>query len=616
MSCHCHEHSCSGHSCCHREEESGNRMMLIRLISGSVLFLIAFLIKSDYLFIAAYMILGYDILINAVKSIKDIFNESFLMTIATIGAIIIGEFPEAAAVMLFYQIGEFLSDIAVDNSKKSISAIMDLRADTSHKLIDGKFVTVPSEIVTVGDIILVSAGEKVPLDGEIIEGEAYMDTSALTGESSFVSASVGDNVLSGSINTDSTLKIKVTKTFTESTASKILELVETEKKSNSEKFITKFAKVYTPIVVTLAVIIAILPPIFGGDFKHWFYVAMLFLVVSCPCALVVSIPLSFFSGIGCCSKNGILVKGSNALESLANVGSIAFDKTGTITEGKFKVCALRVTGIKAEALMYAAYAEYSSSHPIAKAIVEAYGKEIDVSKIKSCKEIAGNGIKAVIDGKDVLIGTKKFLDKEGIQNTQVFDSNAVYLAVNGEFVGYIVIEDIIKPEAEKAIRDLSALSVGAFMLTGDSKTNAETVAKKLNLKYFAELLPQDKVSKIKSMKKNTLTAFVGDGINDAPALAASDVGIAMGGIGSDAAIEASDIVLMSDELGKVPLSISISRKTLRIVNENIALAISIKLAVMILGVCGIATMWMAIFSDVGVCLLAIINALRAFRIKD
>lgn len=601
-SCHC---SCNeNHDCSHEE----NRLpIIIRLILGAVLFISALFAHNNSLFIIAYIILGYDVILGALKNYKNIFNESFLMTVATIGAFILGEFPEACAVMLFYQIGEFLSDYATDKSKKSIGELMDLRSDTASLLTDDGFSPVLSETVHIGDTIRVLAGEKVPLDGIISKGTGYFDTKSLTGESVPQKLGVGDTVLSGFVCCDSAIEISVTKEYADSTASKILALVSDDKKANSEKFITKFARIYTPIVVILAVLLAIIPTIFGGDYKIWIYRAILFLVVSCPCALVVSIPLSFFAGIGCASLKGILIKGAFALENAAKIKNFAFDKTGTLTDGKFAVRSVNCESYaEAELLKYAAYCEYYSNHPIAKAIKEYYKNDIDESLISDFSEIAGKGVLATINLHKVMAGSAEFI---GIKEAE---KGFVYISIDGNFVGSILVSDSIKNEAKSAIENLKKLNISPVILTGDSLENSKKIADELNIPVNSSLLPQDKVYKIENLKKSGVTAFAGDGINDAPVLSIADVGISMGNIGSDAAIEASDIVLTADDLSKIPKLIKISRKTMRIVKANIVLSIFVKVAVMLLGAFGLTSIWIAVFADVGVLILAVLNSLRAF----
>lgn len=606
MSCNCcHEEH--GHDCCHTHEDANRKALIVRLCAGTLLFGIALFTKITWLYYAAYLILGYDVLINAVKDIKNIFNECFLMSIATIGAFAIGEYPEAAAVMLFYQIGELLSDYAVDKSKENIGNLMDLRSDTAHILRNGNVVSVPCQDVEIGETIRVLAGEKIPLDGTITAGNANLDTSALTGEAIPLSVSVGDSVMSGSINSNSVIDITVTKRYSESTATKILDLVKENKKSKTEKFITRFSRIYTPIVVISALLIGIIPSIITGDTARWIYTAMTFLVVSCPCALIVSVPLTFFAGLGRASRKGILVKGSESLENLSKIKSIAFDKTGTLTEGKFTITNISAAIDRQELLKYAAYTEYYSSHPIAKAIVAEYGGDINAEEIFDYKENAGYGVSAMVFGHYVSVGSAKHA------NADAAGKNAVYVSIDGAYAGSIELGDKIRREAKKALTDLSALKVTAVMLTGDCVSNAERVANILQIPYHAELLPADKVEKFKQLGN---AAFVGDGINDAPVLSCANVGISMGGIGSDAAIESSDAVIMSDDLSKIPLAVKIARRTMKLLHENIIFALAIKIAVMLLGILGYASMWLAVFADVGVCLLVVLNALRAFIDKD
>lgn len=627
MSCHCHdhehthehehEHHCCGHEhgghehCCghdHGEHEEENRLpIIIRLIIGAVLFGTALITKINYLYFAAYLVLGYDVLINAVRDIRNIFNECFLMSIATIGAFATGEYPEAVAVMLFYQIGELLSDYAVDKSKENIGNLMDLRADTANVLKDGKFVSVACEEVSVGDTVRVSAGEKIPLDGVVIKGSAHLDTSALTGEAAPVSVSSGDEVMSGSIDTNSVIEIEVTKAYSDSTASKILELVKSTKKSRTERFITRFSKIYTPVVVISALLIGIIPSLITHDWHRWIYTALTFLVVSCPCALIVSVPLTFFAGLGRASKSGVLIKGSNSLEELSKIKTVAFDKTGTLTKGSFDVVRIWTkNGIKAELLDYAAHIESYSSHPIAKAIVKAFGKEIDTSRISGYEEIAGNGVSAKVDGHTVLIGKASFAGAD------VTCENAVYISIDGTFAGYIVVDDKLKSNVKETVSALKNLGIDSVMLTGDAEMNAKRIADKIDIPYYAGLLPQDKVAKFKELRANSKAAFVGDGINDAPVLSCADVGISMGGIGSDAAIESADAVIMSDDIAKIPLAVKIARRTVMLLHENVGFAIFVKIAVMLMSILGYASMWLAVFADVGVCLLVVLNALRAF----
>lgn len=602
------------------------------LIIGTILYLIA--VIGDFkgalaliLFVASYLLIGGKVVLTAIKNIArgQLFDENFLMTVATIGAFSISEYPEAVAVMLFYEIGETIQGYAVNKSRSSISSLMDIRADYANIIIDGKEKKVSPETVQVEDVILVKPGEKIPLDGIVVEGESFVDTSALTGESVPRKIAVNDEILSGGINTNGVLKVKVTKKFGESTVSRILEMVENaaNKKANTEKFITKFAKVYTPIVVALAILIAVVPSIFIKDalFSTWLYRALVFLVVSCPCALVVSVPLGFFAGIGGASKKGVLVKGSNYLELLKDLETVVFDKTGTLTEGVFTVTEINTNNIQKEKLIeVAAMAESFSNHPIAISIIKEYGKEIDKEVIEEYEEIAGHGIKAVINNEEVLIGNAKLMNQFNISYNEV-DSigTVVYCAINGEFKGSIVISDKIKENADEALINLKAAGVKkTVMLTGDNKKTAEKVGEKVNIdEVHSELLPLGKVKEVekllKASNKNGRLAFVGDGVNDAPVLARADIGIAMGGIGSDAAIEAADVVLMKDDINALVDAINVSKKTNKILWQNIIFALGVKVIVMVLGTFGIANMWTAVFADVGVTIIAIINSTRCFR---
>lgn len=602
------------------------------LIIGTILYLIA--VIGDFqgtlgliLFGASYLLIGGEVVLTAIKNIAkgQVFDENFLMTVATIGAFTINQYPEAVAVMLFYEIGETIQGYAVNKSRSSISSLMDIRADYANIIINGKEKKVSPETVKVEDVILVKPGEKVPLDGVVIEGESFIDTSALTGESVPRKIVPNDEILSGGINTSGLLKVKVTKKFGESTVSRILEMVENaaSKKADTEKFITKFAKVYTPIVVVLAILIAVIPSIFIKDalFSTWLYRSLVFLVVSCPCALVVSVPLGFFAGIGGASKKGVLVKGSNYLELLKDLETVVFDKTGTLTEGVFSVTEINTNGIDKEKLIeVAAMAESFSNHPIAISIIKEYGKEIDKEVIKEYKEISGRGIKAVINNEEVLVGNSKLMNEFNILYNEV-DSigTVVYCAINGEFKGSIVISDKIKENAVEALINLKKAGVKkTVMLTGDNKKTAYKVGEKINIdEVHSELLPLDKVREVEELlkrsNKNGKLAFVGDGVNDAPVLARADIGIAMGGIGSDAAIEAADIVLMKDDINALVDAINVSKKTNKILWQNIVFALGIKILVMVLGTFGIANMWTAVFADVGVTIIAIINSTRCFR---
>ncbi len=600
-SCSCHSHSETSCSCHHHDENQ--RILILRLVSGAIMLSAAIFTRITPLFFAAYLIPGYDVLINAVKDLKNLFNESFLMSIASLGAFAIGEHSEAAAVMLLYQLGEFLSHRAAGKSKNSITALMDLRIDRASVLQNGEFITLPCEKIKVGDTIRVSAGEKIPLDGIIFKGNAYLDTSALTGEAMPVPVQVGDNVLSGSICTDSVIEIQVTKEFSESTVSKILSLVSSKNSSESERFISKFARTYTPVVVLAAICICTIPSIITGDWQKWIYTALTFLMVSCPCALVISIPLTFVAGIGSASKKGILLKGSYALEKLAKIKQAAFDKTGTLTEGKFAIEEI-VSSDANELLKFAAHAEYFSSHPIAKAITSGY-KETDVSAISDYREVPGKGVSAIVCGKTVLVGTQDFTGAD------ISVKNAVYVSIDGKFAGYITLYDKLKSTSSSAISYLRHLKIDSIMLTGDSDDNARRIAEELAIPYHASLLPQDKAEFVKKSAKTT--AFIGDGINDAPVLSCADIGISMGGIGSDAAIEASDAVIMTDDPEKVAEAVKTARRTMKILRENVIFAITIKLLIMILGIFGLVTMWAAVFVDVGVSLLSVLNAMRAYK---
>ena len=588
--------------CEHSEEKLDTRRVIVSFALIAVLFIAGFWCK--YFFFAAYIIAGLEVLKDALKNILkgQVFDENFLMSIATIGAICVGEYPEAVMVMLLYRIGEYFQDKAVEKSRHSISELMDIRPDYAN--LDGKKVSPKS--VKIDDIITVNTGEKVPLDGIITEGQASIDTSALTGESIPKSVKAGDAISSGCINCDGVLKIKVTKLFEESTVSKILNLVEnaSAKKAQAEKFITKFAKIYTPVVVILALIIAVIPPlILDTSFIVWVKRALTFLVISCPCALVISIPLSFFAGIGIASRKGILIKGSNYVEVLAKTSAVVFDKTGTLTEGVFKVT--QIVSDNPDILKYAAYAESSSSHPIAKAIKAAYGKEIPENN--NIKEFAGMGIKAIVDGKEVLVGNSKLIKVEPIDTM----GTVVYVSIDRKFQGCIVISDEIKKDSYSTIANLKKSGIFTEMLTGDSRIAAEKVEEILGLdKVYAELLPENKVEKIEELISTSKgrVLFVGDGINDAPVLTRADVGIAMGGLGSDAAIEAADVVIMDDKPSKVVDAIEIAKKTITIVKQNIAFAIGVKVLFLILGGLGLMTMWGAVFADVGVTFIAVLNA--------
>ena len=614
------------------------KKMLVRIIISFVLVVVfSQLPVEGYprfgLFMIPYLIIGYDILKKAFKGIrnKQVFDENFLMAVATIGAILLGDYTEGTAVMLFYQIGELFQSYAVGRSRRNISELMDIRPDYANVENNGELEQVDPDEVAIGTIIIVQPGEKVPIDGVITEGTSTLNTSALTGESLPRSAKVGDEVISGCINMTGLLKIRTTKEFGESTVSKILELVEnsSSRKSKSENFISKFAKYYTPAVCYGALALALLPPIvllimgkpaMWGD---WIYRALTFLVISCPCALVISIPLSFFAGIGGASNQGVLVKGSNYLETLAQTKYVVFDKTGTMTQGVFEVSGIHHNEMSDEKLLeYAALAECSSSHPISKSLQKAYGKPVDRNRVTDIEEISGNGVIAKVDGVSVAVGNAKLMKKLGIAYQECHHvGTVVHMAVDGRYAGHILISDIIKPHAKEAIAELKKAGISrTVMLTGDSKRVADQVATELGIdEVYSELLPADKVTKVEELldKKTAKEklAFVGDGINDAPVLSRADIGIAMGALGSDAAIEAADIVLMDDDPLKISKAIKIARKCIRIVYENIYFAIGIKVLCLILGAIGIANMWMAIFADVGVMIIAVLNAIRALFVK-
>ena len=619
------------------------KQVLIRIIASAVLLAVAIILDktisiNKYLMAAIYLVpyfvIGYDILKKAALGIfhGQVFDENFLMAVATVGAIGLGDFKEGVAVMLFYQIGELFQSIAVGKSRKSISALMDIRPDYANVEKDGRLVRVDPSEVEAGTVITVNPGEKVPIDGIIEEGSTTLNTSALTGESLPRDAKTGDEVISGSVNMTGVIRIRTTKSFGESTASKILDLVENSsmKKSRSENFITKFARYYTPIVCAGALILAAVPPVFNviagnpSAWQVWLTRAFTFLVISCPCALVISIPMSFFGGIGCASKNGILVKGSNYLEALSKTKYVVFDKTGTLTKGVFEV-----TGVypesnitKDDLLRLAAFAESASSHPISQSIRAAYGKEIPQNDAIDIKEIAGHGVSATVDGSTVCAGNKKLMALCGAQITSEHnDGTVVYVAKDGKYIGCITISDVVKPDSKRAMNALKAAGIKTVMLTGDSKATADKVAADLGIDTAkSELLPADKVSEVEKLlsekQKGEALAFVGDGINDAPVLSRADIGIAMGALGSDAAIEAADVVLMDDKPSKIALAMKISGKTLKIVKENIAFALAVKLVCLVLGAIGKANMWIAIFADVGVMVLAVINATRALKIKS
>ena len=622
--CGCHGHE--GHEqddcCCgcgheHGEEEAFGKSFFLRFGLGLVLFLGAVFLEegvaSGPLFLAAYLVFGYDVLLRAAKNILrgQMFDENFLMSLSTIGALAIGEMAEAVFVMLFYQVGEAFQDYAVARSRKSITALLDIRPDFARLVVNGEAKEVNPELVRIGDCILVKAGERIPLDGIVEEGHAMLDTAALTGESLPRNAEAGDRVLSGCINMDGNLHIRVEKPFGESTVMKILEMVQNAagKKSKTEKFITRFARVYTPVVVLLAVLVAVLPPALGlGSFSVWFGRALVFLVVSCPCALVLSVPLSYFAGIGAASKRGILIKGGGDLDTLCKLEKVVFDKTGTLTKGKFSV-----TEVEGDVLRLAAIGEAMSNHPIAQAIVNAYEGELPAAE--NYQELGGYGISYELEGETVLLGNSRLMEREHIPYEKANGiGTVVYVAKGGEFLGHILVADTLKENIAESLDALRKQGVKEMvMLTGDRKETAEAVAKELKLDaVYSELLPENKVEQMEKWKGTCegKSAFVGDGINDAPVLAGADLGVAMGGIGSDAAIEAADVVLMDDDIGKLAVGMKIAKNTRKIVNQNIVFALGFKILVLILSIPGIATMWMAVFADVGVCVLAILNAMR------
>ena len=610
------------------------RKKLIKIIIAFILFLIAMIFKAENewinisLYVISYIIVGFEIIRKALRNITrgKVFDENFLMTVATIGAFGIGEYPEAVAVMLFYQVGELFQSYAVDKSRKSISSLMDIRPDFAN--VEGKVEKVDPDDVEIGDIIIIKPGEKVPLDGVILEGKSSLDTKALTGESLPKDVTEGEEILSGCINLNGVLRVEVTKEYGQSTVSKILDLVEnaSSKKSKSENFITKFARYYTPIVVIIALFLALVPPLVidGAIFSDWIYRALSFLVVSCPCALVISIPLSFFGGIGGASKMGILIKGSNYLEAISKAEIVVFDKTGTLTEGNFEVQKIMPVNITEEELLKTvAYAENYSNHPISLSVKNAYSRKINEVDIQSTQELSGMGIVAKIWDRDIIVGNEKLMKEKEIEFLKTDDVGTVlYVAIDNKYVGYILIADKIKDDAKKAIEELKKNNVKeTVMLTGDKKSVGEDVAQKLGLdKVYTELLPDGKVKKVEKLLKekseNGKLVFVGDGINDAPVLALADIGVAMGGLGSDAAIEAADVVIMTDEPSKIVNTIKLSKKTMRIVKENIVFAILVKVLILMLSAIGFSTMWEAVFADVGVSVIAIINALRVLRVKN
>jgi Cd2+/Zn2+-exporting ATPase len=611
-------------------------MEIKKLIIGGVVFAAGYFTKSMgnisiILFLASYIIIGSEVLMNSVKNLLkgDLFDENFLMSVASIGAILVKQYPEAVAVMFLYELGEYLQDRAADNSRESILELMDIRPDYANILRDsGDIYKVSPEDVKIGDIIVIKPGEKIPLDGKIVEGNSLLDVSALTGESLPKEVYEGDTVLSGSINKNQLLKIEVVKNFNESTASKILDLVEnaSSKKAKAEKFITKFAKIYTPIVVCLALLLAIVPNFIFKDTSvyTWIYRASVFLVVSCPCALVISIPLSFFAGIGKASKSGILIKGGNYLEALNNIEAIVFDKTGTLTKGTFKISSIKPEDFikESELLEYAAYLESLSNHPIAKSIVKAYKGDINKEEIKEFTEIPGRGLKAIIKCKEVSIGNEKLMEEMGIKiNKSEEYATVLYVVIDKQFAGYIAINDEVKEDSKTTIEGLNKMGINkTVILSGDKKYIAESLGKSLGIsKIYSELLPQQKLEKLETLEKEKSPenniVYVGDGINDAPALARADIGISMGGVGSDAAIEASDVVIMKDEPSKIIEAINIAKTTRKVIIQNLIFIFAVKISVLILAALGIANMWLAIFADVGVALIAVVNSMRIISIK-
>ncbi len=607
------------------------KMTLARIILSGVLLVAAYLLPLEHwwklaAFLVPYLLIGWDVLWKAVRNIAhgQIFDENFLMSIATIGAFVLGEYPEGVFVMLFYQVGELFQSYAVGKSRRSITQLMDICPDYANVRRDGELVQVEPDEVHIDDVIIVKPGEKIPLDGIVESGTSSLNTAALTGESLPRIVCEGDEVISGCVNMEGLLEIKVTKEFGQSTVSKILELVENSsaKKARTENFITKFAKYYTPCVVLGAVLLAILPPLLLGlSWSEWIERALIFLVISCPCALVISVPLSFFGGIGGASRQGVLVKGGNYLEALSKAETVVFDKTGTLTKGVFDVTAIYpVNCDEKELIEYAALAESYSDHPIARSVKDAYGKPIPQERISDVKELAGRGVSALIDGKQVFAGNDKLMKEAGVEYSEETNGTAVHVAVNGKYMGHLLISDRIKEDSAKAIQDLKSAGIkNTVMLTGDEKAAGEAVANALKLdKVYTKLLPAEKVERVETLlaeKSGGTLVFVGDGINDAPVLSRADVGIAMGAMGSDAAIEAADIVLMDDKPSKIAAALKISRKTMRIVWQNIIFALAVKLAVMVLGALGVANMWEAVFADVGVCVLAVLNSMRTMSTK-
>ena len=622
---HCHDHCQCGSE--HSHEESESKIMLIRLILGFVFFVLAMIFHNNfYLALISYLILGADVLVKGIVNIfkKHTFSEYLLMSVASVGAFILREYAEGCAVMLFYQIGEFFCDSATEKSMKSIKELINIKPEYANLYENGSVTKVNPEQLKIGDVVVVSTGEKIPADGIVIEGQTQLDTSSMTGEEELKFVKKDDQILSGCVNNGSMIKIRITSAYEESGVSKVLKLLdEIEKnKSESEKFLDVFAKYYTPIVVILSLLTFAIPTfVFNQSFSLWGYRALVFLVVSCPCALVISVPLAFFVSNGRASKSGILIKGSIATEKLAKIKTIAFDKTGTLTKGSFKLRSLRCKGVKSEIFECLAYAEYYSTHPLSDAVIGEYKTQfktqIDADRISDYSEIPGFGISVLIDGKEVLVGNEKLMKANNIDfETAQSEYTVTYIAIEKQFAGYAEFSDGIKPEAKDAISALKRNLITPCLLSGDKKETVQVVAKLLGIDtFYAELLPQDKVRLISQFQGNAPAAFVGDGINDAPVIAKADVGIAMGLSGSDAAIEAADVIILTDDISKIPLGVDISGRTMRIVWENIIISIGIKVLIMLLGAVGIANLWVAVFGDVGVCILAILNSLRAFNIS-
>ena len=633
---HDHDCCCEDEGCCcghhHGESDAAERRQtLIRIIAAAVLLAAAWLLPLQGVwrllaFLVPYLVAGYDTLLHAAKGIMKgrVFDEAFLMSVASIGALCIGEYPEAVAVMLFNQIGELFEDTAVDKSRDAIRDLMDIRPDHANVEREGQVVSLPPEEVQAGEILVVRPGERIPLDGEVVDGASALDTSSLTGEAAPRRVRVGDQVVSGCVNMTDVLRVRAGGTYAESTVSRILELVEEagDRKARTESLITRFARWYTPVVCLLAVLVCLVPTLLGQPFALWLRRALIFLVISCPCALVLSVPLTFYAGIGCASRNGILIKGSNLLETLCACDTVVFDKTGTLTKGQAAVTEVRtLTVSEEELLLLAAHAEGFSTHPIAQAVRAAYGRPIENARVTAVHEEAGYGVEAVVDGRPVALGNARLMEKVTGMTPDAVDDTCVYAAVDGAYAGYLVITDAVKPGAGQAIAELKELGVRrAVMLTGDKEETARRVADQVGVdEVHASLLPQDKVGQVERLlaakPPKTALAFVGDGVNDAPVLARADVGVAMGALGSDAAVEAADVVLMDDDPVRLPLAVRIARRTRSIAWQNIVFALGVKVIIMLLGVLGIANMWLAVFADVGVSVIAVLNATRAMRLK-